>query len=830
MLEAYFDMFVTLASIYISYLFSMLFTPPSVDFLSHYTIVGVVVVTILSSLTYQALNLYHPIIMHKRYSVTFEIIRANVIYYGLVAFAAAVLTNDSTRVFLLVWTLICAILSSAFLIFKRHIMRDIVRALHKKQFHLKKVIIIGNNAPAAKEYVKNSALESGCMVLGYVGDNINEDIGCDKLGSLKDAEEVIAKQHPTDVVFAVSSFNKKALIRLVNFCEDRCIKVYFLPVIYGFFKTSRQVEQLGSLPVINIHTTPLDNTTNALIKRAIDVVGSLALIILTLPIMLFAAIGVYITSPGPVIFRQKRVGKMGKVFTMLKFRSMRLNTDSNKAWTTGADPRKTKFGTFIRKYAIDELPQLFNVLFGSMSLVGPRPEIPHFVEHFKNEIPLYMVKHYVKPGMTGLAQIKGLRGDTSVEERIHEDIAYIENWSLGLDLYILLQTPLKAINKSEKYVGSADEQLHADEHGEVIGENRQKKVLYIASTYQHIEAYHTPYINALRERGYRVFTMANGEGADYNIPFEKKMFSPKNLLAVRKIKAVLHNRYFDYAITNTSLAAFFFRLATPKKGGPKVINLVHGYLFSEGDCSFKAKLLRTAEKLVRKKTDTVIVMNEEDRLIAEKYSLAKGGVKFVRGMGVTGKEATLDPCELRRELGCEDRFVLTFVGELSARKNQEFLIECMPALKERIPNAVLWLVGDGKEEENLRALAAGLGVGDEVFFLGRRSDPENIINATDLYVSASRSEGLPFNIVEALHKKKTTVASRVKGHTDIIEDGVSGVLFTLGDKADFVEKIAAVHGEQLALDGERILERYVRYSFDEVYPETLATYLEELEI
>lgn len=828
MLDAYFDMFVTLASIYISYLFSMLFTPPTVDFLSHYTIIGVVVVTILSSLTYQALNLYHPVIMHKKYSVTFEIIRANILYYGIIAFIIAVFAEDGIRRFLLVWVLICATLSTAFLIFKRHIIRDIVRMLHKKQFHLKKIILIGNNAAAAREYIKNSALESGHMVLGYVGDNINEDIGCDKLGSLKDAEEIIAKQHPTDVVFAISSFNKKALIRLVNFCEDRCIKVYFLPVIYGFFKTSRQVEQLGSLPVINIHTTPLDNTTNAMIKRVIDIVGSLTLILLTLPVMLVAAIGVYITSPGPVIFRQKRVGKMGKVFTMLKFRSMRLNADSNKAWTTGADPRKTKFGTFIRKYAIDELPQLFNVLFGSMSLVGPRPEIPHFVEHFKNEIPLYMVKHYVKPGMTGLAQIKGLRGDTSVEERIHEDIAYIENWSLALDLYILFQTPLKAINKSEKYVGSADEQVHADEHGEIIGEERQKKVLYIASTYPHIEAYHTPYINALRERGYKVYVMARGEGADYDIPFEKKMFSPKNLLAVNKIKKVLHNRHFDYAITNTSLAAFFFRLATPKRGGPKVINVVHGYLFSEGDSSFKAKLLRTAEKLVRKKTDTVIVMNEHDRQIAEKYSLAKGEVKFIRGMGVVGKDASVDAATVRRECGVTDKFTLTFVGELSRRKNQEFLIECMPKIKEQIPNAVLLLVGDGKEEKNLTALAAALGVQEDVIFLGRRADPENIINATDVYVSASRSEGLPFNIVEALHKRKITVASAVKGHTDIIEDGVSGILYPDGDKDAFVKRIVDINKGLITLDGERIFERYGHFAKEEVYPETLGVYLEEL--
>jgi hypothetical protein len=146
---------------------------------------------------------------------------------------------------------------------------------------------------------------------------------------------------------------------------------------------------------------------------------------------------------------------MGKPFIMLKFRSMRPNPGDG--WTTNNDPRKTRFGTFLRRTAIDELPQLFNVLSGSMSLVGPRPELPKFVEQFKKYIPLYMVKHYVKPGITGLAQIKGLRGDTSVEDRIHEDIFYIEQWSIWLDLYILFKTPLKAFNKNEKYVPAQEE-------------------------------------------------------------------------------------------------------------------------------------------------------------------------------------------------------------------------------------------------------------------------------------------------------------------------------------------------------------------------------------
>ena len=153
-----------------------------------------------------------------------------------------------------------------------------------------------------------------------------------------------------------------------------------------------------------------------------------------------------------VIFKQKRVGKNNEIFTMYKFRSMKENDQSDTAWTTDEDPRKTRFGTFMRKTGIDELPQLFNVLFGSMSIIGPRPELPKYVEEYSKKIPLYMVKHQVKPGITGLAQIFGYRGDTSIEKRIEMDIQYIENWSIFYDIKILVITPFKMFNRNEKYV------------------------------------------------------------------------------------------------------------------------------------------------------------------------------------------------------------------------------------------------------------------------------------------------------------------------------------------------------------------------------------------
>jgi Undecaprenyl-phosphate glucose phosphotransferase len=474
-IEAYVDMLINLVSILMGYLFIILIDwgGEAINIAHPVAIIIIFLNMLISSFVYHVMNLYRPTRYMKPFRSFPEIFKVNCVYFGIITVLTAFIARPGYRQIVLFWILFAAVISTSFLTFKRHAIKVVLQLLRSKQYHLRKVIIIGDNTATAVEYIKEVASNSqyGMMVIGYVGDKINpDDIGIEKLGAFKDLEKILEKYRPTDAVFAIDAYDKRHLIRLVNMCDDRCIKVYFLPVIYGFFKNSRQIEQIGSVPLINIHSTPLDNLANAAIKRAFDIIGSSLLILLTSPIMLFAAIGVYISSPGPILFKQKRVGRLGKKFTMLKFRSMRVNNESNKAWTTGNDPRKTRFGTFLRRTAIDELPQLFNVLMGSMSLVGPRPEIPVFVEHFKEIVPLYMVKHYVKPGITGLAQIKGFRGDTSIEARIHEDIEYIENWSIMLDIYVLLKTPLKAFNKNEKYVENAGE---SDEKSDEVSSSIQ---------------------------------------------------------------------------------------------------------------------------------------------------------------------------------------------------------------------------------------------------------------------------------------------------------------------------------------------------------------------
>ena len=836
------DMFLNILSLLMGYLFAVLpfqTKEQIVEFENPTTMLTIFLVIMAQSFVFLSANLYTPIPFVRPGYASGRILRVNIPLYLLIIVITMLAYPPEYRDFILVWLSFSGVISSGILIFKKRMIIRFVLAWRRRNFKLKKVIIVGDNIAAAAEFVRQISTNSqyAMMVIGCVGDKI-QDIGCERLGSFSELSSVLDRYKPDNVVFAIDSYKKKRLIELVNICDDHCVKVYFLPVIFGFFKSPKQIESVGSLPVINIHSTPLDSRWNLFCKRLIDILGSALLILLTSPIMLVAAIGVRISSPGPIMFKQERVGKLGKPFTILKFRSMRVNVESDEAWTKGDDYRKTKFGNFLRMTSIDELPQLFNVLAGDMSLVGPRPEVPKFVEYFKERIPLYMVKHYVKPGMTGLAQIKGLRGDTSISDRIHEDIEYIENWSLGLDIAILLKTPFKAINKQERYVDKS--QRHEEEENEeeiqvkpveptpekatepaVRFSPDKGKVLYAASTMSHINNFHLDYIQALRDEGYIVKVMARGDGADYSVPFVKKMLSSANKACRVEIKNILERERFDMVVLNTSLAAFHIRLCLPKVNRPKVVNFVHGYLFSGHSGFIKRKLLLAAEKMLASRTDSIIVMNEDDRQIAEKNKLAKGKVYTCRGMGASVRPEQTPTDKLRHELGCEDKFVMAFVGELSARKNQEFLICAINTIKERIPNAALWLVGDGLAKEYLTRLARQVDASESVYLLGRRENACDYMRACDLYVSASNIEGMPFNLIEAMGCGKTVLASAVKGHTDLIEDGKSGFLFKAGSERDFVEKVVAFHDNQLTLNEEDILARYRDFEKSSVFDDTL---------
>ena len=238
---------------------------------------------------------------------------------------------------------------------------------------------------------------------------------------------------------------------IVDLCEKSGVHTKFIPDYNSLVPSHPYTEDLMGLPVINIRYVPLTNTLNWFAKRAVDIIGSTLGILISSPIMIAAAIAVKCSGDGPVIFKQERVGLHNKTFKMYKFRTMEMQKPSaeQKGWTVKDDPRVTKAGKILRKTSLDELPQLFNILMGEMSLVGPRPERPQFVEKFKEEIPRYMIKHQVRPGLTGWAQVSGYRGDTSIRKRIEYDLYYIENWSMAFDFRIMFLTIFKGfINKN----------------------------------------------------------------------------------------------------------------------------------------------------------------------------------------------------------------------------------------------------------------------------------------------------------------------------------------------------------------------------------------------
>ncbi len=271
-----------------------------------------------------------------------------------------------------------------------------------------------------------------------------EVLGYPVLGTLDEISDFLKKELVDEVILCVPGMDHKLKSKIIVECEKELIDFRLIPDMYEILTANLEVVNIDGVPLMGLKPLPLDNPWNRLLKRFVDVVGSCLGLVCTAPIMLVAAILLKRNSDGPSLFKQERCGENGRAFTLFKLRTMNNNAESQTGpvMTARNDPRVTPIGAFLRKYNVDELPQLYNVLRGDMSLVGPRPERPFFIEQFKNGIPRYMSRHLVKSGVTGWAQVHGLRQNTSFEERIRYDIYYMENWSLLLDLRILLMTLL----------------------------------------------------------------------------------------------------------------------------------------------------------------------------------------------------------------------------------------------------------------------------------------------------------------------------------------------------------------------------------------------------
>lgn len=406
---------------------------------------------------YGSFHLYVPKRIQGRRSEFANICKANVIGLMLLTFLLFGLRsfiyhfNYFSAKMLLVFFGVNIILLEA----ERIGIRMFLRSLRTNGYNQKHVLLIGCSR-AAEGFIDRVSVnpEWGYHIQGILDDR--HEVGfsyknTEVLGPVSHLETFLASNTLDEIVITLSITEYSNLEQIVAACEKSGVHTKFIPDYNNIIPTIPYMEDLQGLPVIHIRHVPLTGVFNATMKRSVDIVGALFGLILFSPLMLLVALIIKMTSPGPIIFSQERIGLHNRPFKMYKFRSMEVQDPNREKsqWTTPHDPRVTPVGRFIRKTSIDEMPQFFNVLMGDMSLVGPRPERPLFVERFKEEIPRYMIKHQVRPGLTGWAQVNGYRGDTSITKRIEHDLYYIENWSLGFDFKIMFLTVFKGfINKN----------------------------------------------------------------------------------------------------------------------------------------------------------------------------------------------------------------------------------------------------------------------------------------------------------------------------------------------------------------------------------------------
>ena len=414
---------------------------------THYLVFAIVCIIPTYLLLYYFFGLYKPFRNKTSiFSGAEDIIKSDIMaFIILVAILFVINQPNFSRIMLFLLSLFGMI----FAIIERALVVLVLRFMRVNNRNLKHMLIIGDNDLALSFAHKiNSKTYLGYNIAGFLGrkEHLGKTFeGTRFIGTFKDLPDVL-KTHKFDrVVIAIPLKYYYHLNEIVDACEEEGIKAEIIPDYYKYLPAKPSVDMLDDMPIINIRYVPLDDAFNKFKKIVEDYFVAIVAIIITSPIMLITAIAIKLESPGPIIFKQERIGYNGKPFMMYKFRSMKVqDEDEEKSqWTTEDDPRKTRVGTFIRKMSIDELPQFFNVLKREMSVVGPRPERPYFVEQFKKEIPKYMVKHQVRPGLTGLAQVNGYRGNTSIEKRIEYDIRYVENWSLVLDIKIMFLTVFK---------------------------------------------------------------------------------------------------------------------------------------------------------------------------------------------------------------------------------------------------------------------------------------------------------------------------------------------------------------------------------------------------
>ena len=344
-----------------------------------------------------------------------------------------------------------ALVDLVFVASTRIVVREGLRRVRSSGHNLQRILVVGAGLLGREITTKILAhREMGFEVAGFLDDDPGKAgttvCGVPVLGTLRQAEDVLAAQRIDQVFITLPLEAHKKVLQLLDLMARECVEIKLVPDILQYATLKAALEDLDGTPVINLSQMPLQGW-NSMVKRAVDLCIASAALVVLLPLFPLIALAIWLEDRGSVFYRQERMGLDGRSFMILKFRSMRVDAEatSGPVWAIKDDPRRTRIGRLLRQWSLDELPQIWNVLTGDMSIIGPRPERPTFVREFKHKIPRYMLRHRVKSGITGWAQVHGWRGNTSIKKRIHYDLYYIQNWSLSLDFKILWMTVRHAL-------------------------------------------------------------------------------------------------------------------------------------------------------------------------------------------------------------------------------------------------------------------------------------------------------------------------------------------------------------------------------------------------
>ena len=398
-------------------------------------------ILVVWGVAFRAFDLYRPHRLGSHFSEWLDIAKASTL--GVLVLIASMTflfrSYDYSRLVIAIFWASSIVAVSL----SRAVFREALRVARRRGFNQRHAVVIGGGEPAAEILrVLRRRPDVGVRVVGVLSDKREvEGLGVRWLGAPEDVQSVIVSAHLDIVIIALPHADAGRLTTILSEIGDEPVDIHLVPDVFNLVSLRGGIEDFEGLPVIRLRESPLHGW-NRVLKRGVDLALGTSALVAGLPVMLAIALAVRLDSPGPILYRQERMGLDGRRFRILKFRTMRLDAEveTGPRWAQPDDPRRTRTGAFLRRWSLDELPQLVNVLRGDMSLVGPRPERPSFVAEFRRRVPGYMLRHKVKAGITGWAQVNGWRGDTSIEKRIEYDLYYIEQWSLWFDLRILVRT------------------------------------------------------------------------------------------------------------------------------------------------------------------------------------------------------------------------------------------------------------------------------------------------------------------------------------------------------------------------------------------------------